>query len=271
MAVKLAAKFQPLLPWYEAHRRSAWTPVVKAGKGAAGASRLGGVPWLGEKEAWPKCGQCKGPMRFFAQLDLDRLPKQLRGRYGSGLLQAFICVADECINGEAGAKPFSKCQLLRIVKAEGPGADVKAPVFDDGLYNRGRLFTKPFASQQISGWKEIDDYPSLAEMEELGLKFEDETDTVTCKKPKFKAAATIEQYCKLGRCAQGEKLAGWPGWANITVDYPKCPKCKTRMDQVVFQIGSDDHLPYMFGDGGQGHIVQCPKHLNVLAFPWTCG
>jgi uncharacterized protein YwqG len=271
MPLKLPAKFRRLLPWFEAHRRTAWKPVVKAGRGAPAASRIGGLPWLAEGEAWPTCGRCKGPMRFFAQINLDDLPKAAQGRYGPGLLQAFFCIVDDCIHGQEGAEPFSKCRLLRIVDADGPGADVEPPSFDDRNYEDAEPHDKPFKSKSITGWTEVDDYPALAEMEALGLKFDDADDAVICNRPKFKAEATIEEYCKLGRCVDGEKLAGWPGWANITVDYPKCPRCRTLMDRVIFQIGSDDNLPFMFGDDGQGHIVQCPKHPRTLAFPWTCG
>jgi hypothetical protein len=40
--------------------------------------------------------------------------------------------------------------------------------------------------------------------------------------------------------------------------------------QFVFQIASEDNIPYMFGDVGTGHITQCPEHKNQLAFGWAC-
>jgi hypothetical protein len=39
---------------------------------------------------------------------------------------------------------------------------------------------------------------------------------------------------------------------------------------LLFQIDSEDNLPYMFGDAGCGHITQCPKHPHRLAFGWAC-
>jgi hypothetical protein len=38
----------------------------------------------------------------------------------------------------------------------------------------------------------------------------------------------------------------------------------------VFQIDSEDNLPYMFGDVGCAHITQCPEHKEVVAFGWAC-
>ena len=40
--------------------------------------------------------------------------------------------------------------------------------------------------------------------------------------------------------------------------------------RLVFQIDSNDHLLFMFGDLGCGHLTQCPTHEDVLAFGWAC-
>lgn len=39
---------------------------------------------------------------------------------------------------------------------------------------------------------------------------------------------------------------------------------------MLFQIDSEDNIPYMFGDTGCGHITYCEKHPRVLAFGWAC-
>ena len=43
------------------------------------------------------------------------------------------------------------------------------------------------------------------------------------------------------------------------------------MDVMIFQFGCSGYIPIMFADEGQGHIVCCPDHPDVLAYPWTCG
>ncbi|MDJ0556950.1 MAG: hypothetical protein QNJ68_21390 [Microcoleaceae cyanobacterium MO_207.B10] len=40
--------------------------------------------------------------------------------------------------------------------------------------------------------------------------------------------------------------------------------------QLVFQVDSNDNLPFMFGDVGCGHITQCKDHKNIVAFAWAC-
>jgi uncharacterized protein YwqG len=70
------------------------------------------------------------------------------------------------------------------------------------------------------------------------------------------------------RCAGGDKLGGWPGWIQWP-EYPNCRVCEQRMD-YVFQIDSQDNLPWMWGDSGCGHIFQCSVHKDVVAFCWAC-
>jgi hypothetical protein len=40
--------------------------------------------------------------------------------------------------------------------------------------------------------------------------------------------------------------------------------------EMLFQIDSDQSLPWSLGDAGVGHITQCPKHRDELAFGWAC-
>lgn len=263
MPIELPAKFRPLLSWFEAHRRLAWKPQLKDGDGKLAGSKFAGMPWLAAGEEWPACGDCEGPMRLFLQLDLDDLPQKVGGRFGGGLLQAFFCIQEECLLGHHGSNPFSSCHLIRVVRPSGMNADVAIPRFEDGV--------EAFPPRQIVGWECVDDYPSLAEKRDLGLDHGPVKNIVICNQPKLEIEAKLKEYFKLPGNVDGEKLAGWAGWVNINTDYPKCPKCETRMDQTIFQLGSNDNMPFMWGDDGQGHIVQCPKHLDVVAFPWTCG
>ena len=74
-------------------------------------------------------------------------------------------------------------------------------------------------------------------------------------------------FCpELGEAKRGDKLAGWPCWIQYS-ENPNCPKCQQRM-QFVFQVASDNNLPYHFGDMGNGYLTQCPEHKDALAFLW---
>jgi hypothetical protein len=48
--------------------------------------------------------------------------------------------------------------------------------------------------------------------------------------------------------------------------------CMKRDEVVkhVFQVDSEDNVPFMFGDVGCGHITRCPDHKQVVAFGWAC-
>ena len=68
----------------------------------------------------------------------------------------------------------------------------------------------------------------------------------------------------------GDKLAGWPRWIQ-DIEYPNCPICDRIMNQLIFQLDSDDNLPFLWGDAGTGYLVQCREHKDKVAFFWQCG
>jgi len=131
-----------------------------------------------------------------------------------------------------------------------------------------------FPSRQTIGWKELDDYPHPEEHEGLGLKYTYDFKAGTVQLDCQELALTFkdvrdEQLAEtVASAVAGDKLAGWPSWVQ-GADYPKCPRCERRMD-LVFQIDSEDNVPFMWGDVGCGHITQCPDHKDVVAFGWAC-
>ncbi|HBL10742.1 MAG TPA: molybdate metabolism regulator, partial [Cyanobacteria bacterium UBA11162] len=78
----------------------------------------------------------------------------------------------------------------------------------------------------------------------------------------------LEDYCEHRLTYEGDKLAGYPLWVQ-GMEYSGCPICHEPMRQV-FQLVSEDNLPYMFGDVGIGHVLQCQTHKEQLAFIWAC-
>jgi uncharacterized protein YwqG len=226
-------------------------------------SRFGGLPWLRPGESWPRCGRCASPMTFFLQLDLARLPAELEGRFGSGLLQLFYCTADEC---EGGWEAFDEGQLVRVLHAPSGVRAVETPPE-----------VVPFPARTIIGWDARVDHPHPPEHEKLGLKytwdFSAKTVRVECDAVGLSAELPFSEGGDdlpetIATAEAGDKLAGWPCWVQ-DMDYPACPSCGQRME-IVFQLDSEDNVPYMFGDVGTGHITQCPQHLDVFAFAWAC-
>lgn len=257
-----------LRPWKEAHGRLAWKPIVQARDGSLTASKFCGIPWLANDEEWPKCGYCRTPLQLLLQLNLAQLPKELADQLGPGLLQCFYCVhgedesGDDCPSMTTAWKPFSKGKLVRLVHARGSRKTRPVPI------ERGY-----FPGKTVVEWRRFTDFPSPVEFGELGLKFTKNSRTsameVKCGEPKLNLWG-IPHKVQSGLCEPrgGDKLAGWPKWIQ-GVEYPKCPRCRTRM-RFIFQIDSRDHVPYNFGDMGCGHITQCPKHKQILTFSWAC-
>jgi hypothetical protein len=70
------------------------------------------------------------------------------------------------------------------------------------------------------------------------------------------------------RCHLGDKLGGWPRWIQDP-SYPPCPVCRTRMNYLL-QLDSNGLCGHQFGDLGAGHLFQCPRHPEQVAFNWAC-
>lgn len=237
MTEKVPESFKPL-------KRSAWKPIVREGDGSVLASKFSGKPFLKPGETWPVCPNCEKPMQLFLQLDLDTLPEPVRDEFGGGLLQLFYCTNSdpECVVDCDAWEPFAESELVRVIKLEGQVSEPEIP--------EGSRF---FPAKLIVGWQLLEDYPSLDEAETIGLLVSDEEE---------------ENYYDSDLPLQDDKLAGWPAWVQ-GIEYPECPVCQATM-RLVFQIDSEDNLPYMFGDSGCGHITQCPVHKEQVAFAWAC-
>lgn len=225
-------------------RRTTWKPDVRDEDGSSHGSKFGGTPWLRHEESWPNCQHCGKPMPLFLQLNLAALPEPLRGEFGPGLLQLFYCISEDpsCETECDAFFPFTPGKLVRIIQSEGTFQPEKR-----------REAAQAFPSKRIIGWRAEDDYPNWEECAEYGLTLSDKE---------------WDKLAKQGFPRAGDKMAGWPLWVQ-RIEYPLCPICHERM-RFVFQIDSNDHIPYMFGDLGCGHITQCPTHTTQVTFAWAC-
>jgi uncharacterized protein YwqG len=231
-------------------RRPAFRPIIEEGDGPTAGSKFSGRAYIPDKENWPTCPNCKRPMQLFLQLDLGSLPKELEGCFGKGLLQMFYCTSYEpnCEVDHSGWVPFSKNGVVRVITPKGPGKELKIPTIE-----------RYFPAKRIVGWQPVDDYPGLEVMDELGIGIVNETYDRIFKEDSERKWPSPDQKDKLG---------GWPFWCQGP-EYPQCPKCGKTM-RLLFQLDSEDNLPYMFGDVGTGHVTQCEDHLDVVAFGWAC-
>lgn len=181
-----------------------------------------------------------------------------------------------CTNLEAGCEgelqgwePYSACHFLRVVDpSSAPKPRVRPP-------NK-----ELWPGCAIKRWRRFHDLPQAMEHDVLGLMyhhdFDADTTCIECpelglvfdgleSEAEDDEGRTIDQA--IGSCAAGDKLTGWPDWRQ-GVEYPACRACGGRM-QLVFQLDSEDNLPYMFGRSGCGHLTQCPEHKDQLAFKFA--
>ncbi|MGL6074387.1 MAG: DUF1963 domain-containing protein [Fimbriiglobus sp.] len=252
---------QHLEPWLVKQRRPAWKPVVEEEDGPPTASKFCGTPWTGPGAPWPGCGDCLQPMQLFLQLDLADLPAELDHPFGVGLLQLFYCIRrDECY-GMNGFLPFvSTTSRVRIIHPNDHGWEPLLPP------------NPAFPAKRIVGWSRFLDLPSPAEHERAGLIYtlDRSTDWYVIECPEFVLSLASDETEwgwlaeRIATATVGDKLGGWPAWVQDE-RYPYCPLCGRQMISV-FQIDSEDNIPFMFSDCGIGHITQCPEHKDYVAF-----
>ncbi|MFM9995317.1 MAG: DUF1963 domain-containing protein [Phycisphaerales bacterium] len=223
-------------------------PRINAGEGAPTSSRFGGRPALQPGEVFPICGACHTSMPLLVQLNLAEIPEAARAAIPAplrtGLLQLFYCTNGDCNNDDFGA--FTHNALARVLAA----STLPALVFKDG---------PALSAARVTGWWPLQDLPDGDEADIQGVKLTDK-----------QCHEYYETRYAEGKDVpiQGDKLLGWPDWIQ-GVFYPSCPVCSGPMTYVL-QVASEDHIPFMFGDAGVGHVCVCPSHPGRASFYWSC-
>ncbi|GJM64250.1 DUF1963 domain-containing protein [Persicobacter diffluens] len=224
------------------YKRTAYLPQIKKTKHEfSTASKIGGLPYLRNGHDWPVCPNCKKNLQLFLQLNLNELPE----RKDKGLIQLFYCTTDEpnCESNLEAFFPFSKAVCCRKIDIAGESIQIKPDI------------QEIFNEKVIVGWNPVDDYPHFEEYEQLGIEIDDDIYELMEEK-------------EIGLPIEKDKLFGWPYWVQ-SVEYPFDRKTETQME-LLFQLDSEDNLPYMFGDAGIGHLTQSPDNKEELGFGWAC-
>lgn len=223
-------------------KRTAYLPITSQHENTfSDQSKIGGFPYLRNADDWPTCPNCQKHLQLFVQLNLEQIPE----RKDNGLAQLFYCTSKEpdCETALKAFFPFSSAVVCRRITVNGPSAIIQ-PVIDT-----------IFPEKVITGWEPKDDYPHVEEYESLGLEINEEV-------------LEIMEARGLGLTIDEDKLFGWPYWIQ-GVEYPS-DRATNRPMELLFQLDSEDNLPYMFGDSGVGHLTQSPDNKEEMAFGWAC-
>ncbi|HBB33616.1 MAG TPA: molybdate metabolism regulator [Cyanobacteria bacterium UBA8803] len=247
--------------------RLAWKPIITEGDSSLLSSKFSGKPWLAKDEPWPTCPLCDRFMQLFFQLNTSELPELVRPEFGSGLLQMFYCCNWGCEGQVESAVVFygrvadiNKNLLIRLVQPNGEASTAPIPLALEDY----------FPAKTIVDWQQLADYPDAPdEIVALIYGWEQVNDEALEDEVVERLGFyDLEDYCEHRLTYEGDKLAGYPRWVQ-GMEYSGCPICREPMRQV-FQLASNDNLPYMFGDAGIGHVLQCKTHKEQFAFIWAC-
>ncbi len=226
-------------------KRQAWRPVTAYGNSDIEAFEFAGNPWLSAEESYPLCPRCQNPLRFFLQINLEKLPEAARSQFGNGLLQLFCCANEDAGCIDDGWEPFSTCKLVRIVQPGGAASSAELPVVDWKM--GAALIEGEFPKKHIVGWQEIRTYLEWHEVESSkGLRLSrDESEILSAAGVEHESfGCEISDFMDTTRMCpvEGDRLAGYPRWLQYA-EYPNCPICDRLMDQLIFELTSDDNLP----------------------------
>lgn len=275
-------------------KRKAWEPIVQQGDGAITASKFAGKPWLNEGEEYPTCPNCSKPMQLFLQINLDELPKNLKSRFGSGILQFFYCTNSGVLKLDTGlsGRTNEECETLIKNLPENMVQGTWGGSVDwEGNIGKIKILKPHDCVEECDGWDAFSrcqfirivqptDVSATFEIPEIEGLFEpklivdwlevdnypdlDELDTLGVVLEQDEEDILIYQLDQ-----GGDKLAGWADWVQYP-QYPNCPTCNQPMNQFVIQLASEGNIPYAWGDWGYGYIMQCPEHKEQVAFLWQC-
>ncbi len=244
-------------------KRKSWKPLVREGEDIPASSKFGGTPVLCHGESWPLCGACQSPMRFFFQLDSQDLPSTEVQIFGNGILQLFYCSSYECdVHSDHPARfPFNPRVLVRIIDRDLVTSEVIEPKMTDPFHYDWKIEDNFFRARFIVDWEEIDDYANFIERERLEFYLNDYDDDFEIDDDEEYNLAHDLSYPK-------DKLSGWPDWCNGK-ELVECPSCQREMN-FIFQLASEDNLPYCWGDVDNEFIFQCPEHREQITYIWGC-
>jgi hypothetical protein len=99
------------------------------------------------------------------------------------------------------------------------------------------------APKAVIGWQAVDDYSGFAASD-----------------PAFEAQMAL----------RGDKLGGWPARLQGTREEPfPCPACGGDT-LLSYQLDSDSHAEWTWGDLGRAWLGACPRHPTRPTYFWEC-
>ena len=200
-------------------------PDLRVAGGAPGASRLGGYPSLEDPSAWPRCGLCREPMTFLAELVASELSGLLEPLPFEGRLQIFAC--PNCDRPEH----FTSGRCVRQI---GLDAVVATTLPDEGPHWSRFMIPK----RSIVGWRVARDTPDIDEVNQL------------CDHDIEEAS---ELLAERGHRHRGEKVSGWPSWIQ-DIDYGECDVCPGTALVFVMQLAAA-----ALAEESALYVLRCPS------------
>lgn len=152
------------------------------------------------------------------------------------LLLHLDAVASQLACGVAG--------MFEVFQCTGCGVGELARAVEIGAAPRDSPVSEPrCVAKRVVRWQQVDDYSGFAAPD-----------------PVFEAVMAV----------RGDKLGGWPARLQGTREEPfPCPACRGDT-RLVYQLDSDGHTEWRWGDLGRAWLSVCPRHPERPLYFWEC-
>ncbi|MFN8672331.1 MAG: DUF1963 domain-containing protein [Candidatus Sericytochromatia bacterium] len=250
--------------------KKVYLPKIRRDLSGIDSSKFGGIPFIKINEEYPLCPCCEKPLTLLVQLNLDTINPDVKKTIGikNGMIQLFYCVDED---EGCGEDDDNEAYFLRYLKSS-----------EIVLHENNKIpeNTIIFPEKVIFDWLDMGyEYPSEWD-ENQEFKASSSINIIesnyTNKIPEDFLEQLMDEdldlddinYLMNNLISSGDKIGGNPYW----IQWPRhhyCNICNQELS-IVMQIASEDNIPYMFSDGGIGHIYICKKHKNEIYFYWDC-
>ncbi|RJO65897.1 MAG: DUF1963 domain-containing protein [Myxococcales bacterium] len=186
-------------------------------------SKIGGLPYFPDGEAWPACKGCGAPLTFLAQFKSADAPGMIAAP--ARMLVMFYCFA---------CAPFWD--------VEGRGFWAMLTPFEPfaPLLPEKKMPIDPHTPPELAlRFAKTKDHPAPTEWPASGGLSDWERNELAARRPNV--AKT--------------KLGGFPSWCQ-SPDAPRCRECGQAM-RFIGQLVSDIGLGLHFPDGGRLYLFEC--------------
>jgi len=260
--------------------RQSWKPLQACGNlsSTSTVTKFGGAdPFRPKNFTWPKCPECLKQKAFICQIDVEKLPSNLKHhiKRTNGLFQCFFCIEcmpyDGCFDDiyfVPGHQLIPNLQSLvyqnifknnicaeKLPKALKSSLLEYNEVYQQWVWER---FEERQVIDLVENKREFPRCEEITESEDSNLSILNKIGISRDELIDIEHEDKDEDDTSFRFPNRGIKLGGYIRWCQGP-EYPTCPDCKIKMTVTFLQMEYDSLFSCEWGDSGTAHVTLCPQ------------